>query len=124
MRPGHAARSSIVNISNVLALVKSYAPQAAYVASKAGVLGLSRDLAQQWSGRRGIRVNAITPGYFASEMTAGSPEDLLLPFVKQHSPLGRLGLHRELAAVVFLASRASSYITGTALAVDGGMSGH
>ena len=117
--------ASIVNISSVLALIKSYAPQAAYAASKAGVLGLTRDLAQQWSGRRGIRVNAIAPGYFASEMTAGIPEDLLLPFVKQHSPLGRLGQQRELdAAVVFLASDASSYITGTTLAVDGGMSGH
>jgi NAD(P)-dependent dehydrogenase (short-subunit alcohol dehydrogenase family) len=55
MQPG----SSIVNISSVLALIKSYAPQAAYAASKAGVIGLTRDLAQQWSGRRGIRVNAI-----------------------------------------------------------------
>jgi len=80
MEPG----SSIVNISSVLALIKSYAPQAAYAASKAGVLGLTRDLAQQWSGRRGIRVNAIAPGYFASEMTADIPEDLLLPFVRHH----------------------------------------
>jgi NAD(P)-dependent dehydrogenase (short-subunit alcohol dehydrogenase family) len=121
MEPG----SSIVNISSVLALIKSYAPQAAYSASKAGVLGLTRDLAQQWSGRRGIRVNAIAPGYFASEMTDQIPEDMLLPFVRQHSPLGRLGLQHELdAAVVFLASPASSYITGTTLAVDGGMSGH
>jgi NAD(P)-dependent dehydrogenase (short-subunit alcohol dehydrogenase family) len=121
MEPG----SSIVNISSVLALIKSYAPQAAYAASKAGVLGLSRDLAQQWSGRRGIRVNAVAPGYFASEMTAEIPEDILLRFVRQHGPLGRLGLQQELdAAVVFLASPASSYITGTTLAVDGGMSGH
>ncbi|MEV8610824.1 glucose 1-dehydrogenase [Amycolatopsis sp. NPDC051373] len=120
-----AAGSSIVNISSVLALIKSYAPQAAYSASKAGVLGLTRDLAQQWSGRRGIRVNAIAPGYFASEMTEDIPEDVLLPFVKQHSPLGRLGKQHELdAAVVFLAGDASSYITGTTLAVDGGMSGH
>jgi NAD(P)-dependent dehydrogenase (short-subunit alcohol dehydrogenase family) len=121
MEPG----SSIVNISSVLALIKSYAPQAAYAASKAAVLGLTRDLAQQWSGRRGIRVNAIAPGYFASEMTAGVPEDLLLPFIRQHSPLGRLGQQHELdAAVVFLASPASSYITGATLVVDGGMSGH
>ncbi|WP_432845651.1 SDR family NAD(P)-dependent oxidoreductase [Amycolatopsis sp. CA-161197] len=120
-----AAGSSIVNISSVLALIKSYAPQAAYAASKAGVIGLTRDLAQQWSGRRGIRVNAIAPGYFASEMTEAIPDDVLLPFVKQHSPLGRLGEQHELdAAVVFLAGDASSYITGTTLAVDGGMSGH
>jgi NAD(P)-dependent dehydrogenase (short-subunit alcohol dehydrogenase family) len=58
-------------------------------------------------------------------MTAGIPEDKLLPFVREHSPLGRLGRQRELdTAVVFLASDASSYITGTTLAVDGGMSGH
>lgn len=75
MQPG----SSIVNVSSVLALIMSYAPQAAYAASKAGVLGLTRDLAQQWSGRRGIRVNAVAPGYFASEMTADIPEDVLLP---------------------------------------------
>ena len=58
-------------------------------------------------------------------MTAEIPEDRLLPFVRQTSPLGRLGAQHELdAAVVFLASPASSYITGTILAVDGGMSGH
>lgn len=121
MGPG----SSIVNISSVLALVKSYAPQAAYAASKAGVMGLTRDLAQQWSGRRGIRVNAVAPGYFVSELTADVPEELLMPFVRQHSPLGRMGRQHELdAAVVFLASPASSYVTGATLAVDGGMSGH
>ncbi|WP_308170056.1 SDR family NAD(P)-dependent oxidoreductase [Acrocarpospora catenulata] len=121
MEPG----SSIVNIASVLGLIMSYAPQAAYAASKAGLIGLTRDLAQQWSGRRGIRVNAIAPGYFASEMTATIPEDQLMTFVQQTSPMGRLGLQHELdAAVVFLASPASSYITGATLAVDGGMSGH
>ncbi len=118
-------RASIVNISSVLALIKCFAPVAAYSASKAGVLGLTRDLAQQWSGRRGIRVNAIAPGYFASEMTEDIDDEVLLSFVRQHSPLGRLGLQEELdSAVVFLASDAASYITGTTLAVDGGMSGH
>ncbi|WP_280295736.1 SDR family NAD(P)-dependent oxidoreductase [Nocardia abscessus] len=117
--------SSIVNIASVLGLIKSYAPQAAYAASKAGLIGLTRDLAQQWSGRRGIRVNAIAPGYFASEMTAAVPEEELMTFLRQTSPLGRLGRQHELdAAVVFLASPASSYVTGATLAVDGGMSGH
>ncbi|MBL7498821.1 3-oxoacyl-ACP reductase FabG [Frankia sp. CNm7] len=121
MKPG----SSVVNIASVLGLIKSYAPQAAYAASKAGLIGLTRDLAQQWSGRRGIRVNAIAPGYFASEMTAEIPENQLMTFIRQTSPLDRLGLQHELdAAVVFLASPASSYITGSTLAVDGGMSGH
>lgn len=121
MQPG----ASIVNIASVLGLIKSYAPQAAYAASKAGLIGLTRDLAQQWSGRRGIRVNAIAPGYFASEMTEQVPKGPLMEFVRQTSPLGRLGRQHELdAAVVFLASPASAYITGTTLAVDGGMSGH
>ncbi|KID30771.1 SDR family NAD(P)-dependent oxidoreductase [Prauserella rugosa] len=121
MEPG----SSIVNIASVLGLIKSFAPQAAYAASKAGVMGMTRDLSQQWSGRKGIRVNAVAPGYFASEMTAEIPDEKLLPFVEQTSTLGRLGEQRELdTAVVFLASPASSYVTGTTLAVDGGMSGH
>ncbi|MFC0530529.1 SDR family NAD(P)-dependent oxidoreductase [Phytohabitans kaempferiae] len=121
MAPG----SSIVNIASVLGLVKSFAPQAAYSASKAGLMGLTRDLAQQWSGRRGIRVNALAPGYFASEMTNNVPPDQLSGFLANTSPLGRLGEQRELdAAVVFLASAASSYITGVTLAVDGGMSVH
>ena len=121
MKPG----SSIVNIASVLGLIKSYAPQAAYAASKAGLIGLTRDLAQQWSGRKGIRVNAVAPGYFASEMTADLADGPLMGFIKQTSPLGRLGVQHELdAAVVFLASPAASYITGGTLAVDGGMSGH
>src|SRR5947209_14123686 len=65
MQPG----SSIVNISSVLGLTTAGLPQAAYAASKAGLIGLTRDLAQQWTGRKGIRVNALAPGFFASEMT-------------------------------------------------------
>ncbi|MBW0114832.1 SDR family NAD(P)-dependent oxidoreductase [Pseudonocardia abyssalis] len=117
--------SSIVNISSALGLIASYAPQAAYAATKAGLIGLTRDLSQQWAGRRGIRVNAIAPGYFASEMTAEIPAEQLSAFVASRSPLGRLGEQQELdSAVVFLASPASSYITGSTLAVDAGMSGH
>jgi NAD(P)-dependent dehydrogenase (short-subunit alcohol dehydrogenase family) len=121
MEPG----SSVINIASVLGLIKSYAPQAAYSASKAAVMGLTRDLSQQWSGRKGIRVNAIAPGYFESEMTAAIPGDTLNEFVDQTSTLKRLGRQHELdAAVIFLASDASSYITGITLPVDGGMSGH
>ena len=121
MEPG----SSIVNIASVLGLIKSYSPQAAYSASKAGLIGLTRDLSQQWSGRKGIRVNAIAPGYFDSELTAQIRRDELQAYVNQTSTLGRLGRQHELdTAVVFLASSASSYITGITLAVDGGMSGH
>jgi NAD(P)-dependent dehydrogenase (short-subunit alcohol dehydrogenase family) len=118
MRPG----SSIVNISSVLAVTSAGLPQAAYSASKAGLLGLTRDLAQQWSGRKGIRVNAIAPGFFASEMTdqyrPGYLEEQL-----HRVPLGRPGDAAEVtAAVLFLASDAGSYVTGQTLIVDGGFS--
>jgi NAD(P)-dependent dehydrogenase (short-subunit alcohol dehydrogenase family) len=121
MPPG----SSIVNIASLLGLVKSFWPQAAYAASKAGLMGLTRDLNQQWSGRRGIRVNAVAPGYFRSEMTDPIPQDMLEEFIAQTSTLGRMGEQHEIdTVVVFLASPASSYIAGVTLAVDGGMSGH
>jgi len=121
MPPG----SSIVNIASLLGLVKSFWPQAAYAASKAGLMGLTRDLNQQWSGRRGIRVNAVAPGYFRSEMTDPIPRDMLDQFITQTSTLGRMGEQHEIdTVVVFLASPASSYIAGVTLAVDGGMSGH
>ncbi|GGO93979.1 2-deoxy-D-gluconate 3-dehydrogenase [Nocardioides phosphati] len=121
MEPG----SSIVNVASVLGLVKSYSPQAAYSASKAAVIGLTRDLSQQWSLRKGIRVNAVAPGYFASEMTAGAHAERLGEFVRSTATLQRFGEQHELdAAVLFLASDAASYVTGATLAVDGGMSGH
>lgn len=117
MPPG----SAIVNVGSVLGSRTASLPQAAYAASKAAIIGLTRDLAQQWSGRKGIRVNALAPGFFPSEMTAeyrpGYLEEVALPRV----PLGRPGDPRELtAALLFLASDASSYVTGTVLTVDGG----
>src|SRR5580704_3531463 len=117
--------SAIVNVASVIGLMKSFSPQAAYAASKTGLIGLTRDLNQQWSGRRGIRVNAVAPGYFRSEMTAAIPPDRLQEYIANTSTLGRMGEQHELdAAVIFLASPASSYIAGVTLAVDGGMSGH
>jgi NAD(P)-dependent dehydrogenase (short-subunit alcohol dehydrogenase family) len=117
MLPG----SSIINISSVLGLTTAGLPQAAYAASKAGLIGLTRDLAQQWTGRKGIRVNAIAPGFFESEMTEQYPDgylDMMAPRI----PSGRKGLLPEVAATaVFLASDAAGYITGQTLAVDGGM---
>jgi NAD(P)-dependent dehydrogenase (short-subunit alcohol dehydrogenase family) len=117
MTPG----SAIVNISSVVALRSGGLPQAAYSASKSALIGLTRDLAAQWTGRKGIRVNALAPGFFPSEMTDQFPEgyiDSQLPRV----PAGRPGDPAELAAaVVFLASPAAAYITGTTLVVDGGL---
>jgi NAD(P)-dependent dehydrogenase (short-subunit alcohol dehydrogenase family) len=117
MQPG----SSIVNIGSVLGSTTAGLPQAAYAASKAAIIGLTRDLAQQWTGRKGIRVNAIAPGFFASEMTDQYP-DGYLDMMMIRVPAGRGGEATELvAAGIFLASDASSYITGALLPVDGGM---
>lgn len=117
MEPG----SSIINISSVLGITTAGLPQAAYAASKAGLNGLTRDLAQQWTGRKGIRVNSIAPGFFASEMTDQYPPEYL-EMMKFRILAGRTGDPKELAAtVVFLASPASGYITGQTLPVDGGL---
>jgi NAD(P)-dependent dehydrogenase (short-subunit alcohol dehydrogenase family) len=117
MPPG----SSIVNISSVLGLTTAGLPQAAYSASKAGLIGLTRDLAQQWTGRKGIRVNAIAPGWFESEMTDSYP-DGYVEQMKARIPMGRVGDPRELAAtLVWLVSAAGGYLTGQTLAVDGGV---
>jgi NAD(P)-dependent dehydrogenase (short-subunit alcohol dehydrogenase family) len=117
MRPG----SSIINVSSVLAMVTLALPQAAYSASKSALLGLTRDLAQQWTGRKGIRVNAVLPGFFISEMTDQFP-DGYIDGQTERILAGRPGDPAELAAaVVFLASEASAYVTGATLAVDGGL---
>ena len=117
MRPG----SSIVNISSVLGLTTAGLPQAAYSASKAGLIGLTRDLAQQWTGRRGIRVNALAPGFFVSEMTHRYAEGYLDGQVEKLL-IRRAGAPEELAAaLLFLASDAGGYVTGQTITVDGGL---
>ncbi|HNM85067.1 MAG TPA: SDR family oxidoreductase [Mycobacterium sp.] len=117
MAPG----SSIINIASILGLTTAKLPQAAYAASKAGVIGLTRDLAQQWGGRKGIRVNALAPGFFKTEMTDEYKPGYLdsqLPRVV----LGRTGEPAELAATaVWLASAAGGYVVGQTIAVDGGL---
>jgi len=116
MQPG----SSIVNVSSVLGITTAGLPQAAYAASKAGLIGLTRDLAAQWSGRKGIRVNAIAPGFFESEMT-DQYSSSYVDAQTERIPAGRQGDPRELAAtVVFLSSDAAGYIVGQTLVVDGG----
>ena len=117
MEPG----SSIINISSILGITTGGLPQAAYSASKAGLGGLTRDLAQQWLPRKGIRVNALAPGFFASEMTEQYPEGYL-DAVMTRVPAGRKGDPRELAATaVWLASDAAGYVTGQTIPVDGGL---
>ncbi|MFE5916619.1 SDR family NAD(P)-dependent oxidoreductase [Streptomyces sp. NPDC002285] len=118
---GSAGRS-VVNVSSVLGLVAG-APLggASYAASKAGLIGLTRELAGQW-GPAGVRVNALAPGWFQSEMTEGLfGDDRARRWVERGTMLGRGGLPGELdGALLFLASDASSYCTGQVLTVDGG----
>ena len=117
MKPG----SSVINLGSVLGSTSSDLPLAAYSASKSAIIGLTRDLARQWTGRKGIRVNALAPGLFPSEITDHYPEGYREQLLSR-APSGRMGEPRELAAaVVFLASDASSYISGVVLPVDGGL---
>ncbi len=117
MTPG----SSIVNLSSVLGLTTAGLPQAAYSASKAAIVGLTRDLAQQWGTRKGIRVNAIAPGFFKSEMTDQYKPDYL-ESLRSRFILPRMGDPAELAAtLVWLASPAAGYVTGQTIVVDGGV---
>jgi NAD(P)-dependent dehydrogenase (short-subunit alcohol dehydrogenase family) len=112
---------SIVNIGSVIGQTSAHLPQAAYASSKAAIIGLTRDLAQQWTGRKGIRVNALAPGFFESEMTDQYPDGYLEQMMFR-VPAGRKGEASELtAALIFLASDASSYVTGAVLPVDGGL---
>jgi NAD(P)-dependent dehydrogenase (short-subunit alcohol dehydrogenase family) len=116
---------SIVNVASVMGLRSiGEIPDAAYVASKAGIIGLTRELASQW-GRHGIRVNAVAPGFFASEMTAelGDDPEAFPEFLLARTPLRRGGRAGELdEAVLFLLGAGSSFVTGHVLSVDGGMS--
>ena len=117
MQPG----SSIVNIASILGITTADLPQAAYSASKAAIIGLTRDLAQQWGSRKGIRVNALAPGFFQTEMT-DEYEPGYLESQARRLVLGRLGDAGELAATaVWLASAAGGYVTGQTIIVDGGL---
>ncbi len=114
-----ARTGSIINISSIVGIIGNVG-QANYSASKAGVIGLTKTGAKEFA-KRGIRVNAIAPGFIKSQMT-----DVLDEKVKENLykniPLGRLGLPQDVAnAAAFLASDNASYITGQVLVVDGGM---
>jgi 3-oxoacyl-[acyl-carrier protein] reductase len=109
----------IVNISSVVGQAGS-AGQVNYAASKAGLIGMSKSLAQEL-GSRGITVNVVAPGYIATDMTRDLPEERK-QMIANAIPLGRMGTPEDVAgAVKFLASEDASYITGHVLAVNGGM---
>ena len=109
----------IINMSSVVG-VHGNAGQTNYSASKAGLIGLTKSLAKEL-GTRGIRVNAIAPGYIATELTDALPEAARAAILES-TPLKRLGDPADVArAVRFLASDAASFITGDVLAVDGGL---
>jgi NAD(P)-dependent dehydrogenase (short-subunit alcohol dehydrogenase family) len=113
---------AIVNVASILGLRGiGQIPQAGYAASKGGIVNLTRELSAQWS-RKGIRVNALAPGWFESEMTSDMfAEESGHKWVARRAPMGRHGREDELdGALLFLASDASSYVTGHVLAVDGG----
>lgn len=113
---------SIINIASIAGMTSSANGPfySGYVASKAGLIGLTRELAASW-GRRGIRVNAIAPGFFHSRL-ADAVIDIYERSIQENNVIPRVGNEGELkGTVVFLASDASSYITGQTISVDGGM---
>jgi 3-oxoacyl-[acyl-carrier protein] reductase len=109
----------ILNASSVVGLDGNFG-QTNYVATKAGVVGMTKVWAREL-GRYGIRVNAVAPGFIATEMTQAMPEKVLAQ-MSQHTPLGRLGQPDDIAqAYAFLASDAAGFISGAVLRVDGGL---
>jgi 3-oxoacyl-[acyl-carrier protein] reductase len=110
---------SIVAVSSVVGMMGN-AGQANYAAAKAGVIGLTKSLAKE-AGGRGVRANAVAPGYITTDMTAGLSDDVRDTLLS-HTPLGRLGTPEDVAALVaFLCTDAAAFITGTVIPVDGGL---
>ena len=121
--PSMTRRSSgrIINTASVVGLYGSFG-QTNYAASKAGVVGMTRVWAREF-GKKGITVNAVAPGYIATDMIKEVPQQILDRIIKQ-TPLGRLGTPEEVAAVyAFLASEEASFINGAVISVDGGFVG-
>ncbi|MDQ1455182.1 MAG: hypothetical protein QOH28_802 [Actinomycetota bacterium] len=114
---------TIINVASIWGLVGvGQIPEAGYAASKGGLVNLTRELSAQWA-RRGVRVNCLAPGWFRSEMTEGLMfgDDKAERWMRQRTPMGRGGEEHELdGALLFLASDASTFMTGQIVCVDGG----
>ena len=117
-----ARRGSIINIASVIGIMGN-AGQANYAASKGGLIAFTKSCAREFASR-GVRVNAIAPGFIETEMTATLPEDVVAGYAKA-IPLQKMGTPADVAKTcLFLASQASEYITGQTIAVDGGPTMH
>jgi NAD(P)-dependent dehydrogenase (short-subunit alcohol dehydrogenase family) len=114
---------TIVNVASIWGLVGvGQIPEAGYAAAKGGLVNMTKELAAQWA-RRNVRVNCLAPGWFRTEMTEGRMfgNDAAERWMRQRTPMGRGGDEHELdGALLFLASPASSFVTGAVLCVDGG----
>ena len=118
-----AGRGSIVNLASIYGMAASSpVTEVAYCTSKGAVVNMTRQMGCEW-GRKGVRVNAIAPGWFPTEMTQAEmfDDEGGQAFIVRNTPMGRAGELAELdGALLFLAGDASSYVTGQVLAVDGG----
>jgi NAD(P)-dependent dehydrogenase (short-subunit alcohol dehydrogenase family) len=115
-----APAASVINVASMYGVVASRSPMAAYNATKAALINLTRHLAAIW-GQDGVRINALAPGYFPTELTGFLADPAFAQSIRDHTLLGRTPEPHELdAPLLFLATDASSYMTGQALVIDGG----
>jgi NAD(P)-dependent dehydrogenase (short-subunit alcohol dehydrogenase family) len=115
-----APAASVINVTSMYGIVSSRGPMAAYNATKGALINLTRQLAAQWGGR-GVRVNALAPGYFPTELTGHLADAGFARSIREHTLLARTPALEEIdGPLLFLATAASSYMTGQTLVIDGG----
>ena len=115
-----APAASVINVASIYGIVASRGPMAAYNATKGALINLTRQLATQW-GERGVRVNALAPGYFPTELTGFLADSAFDRSIRERTLLARIPALQEIVGpLLFLATAASSYMTGQVLVIDGG----